>query len=717
MSKKNTDLRKEILNYLKGQKGRTFKQKALSRKLDISNDEYVEFKQVLHELSDEGKIQRYRKGQYGYPQEKEIVEGKLVITSKGFGFMLQDEDPDIFISYDNLANAIDGDTVQVLVFKKSFGKNPEGKVLEVLERATENIVGVFKETENGGLVYPEDDRLNSPIFIPKSDLKSAENGQVPKNGQIVVAEMEEWSDPRNNPQGHIIEILGDPDTPKMDLKIVAKSKDLDLEFPDAVKNEAKQIKEVDWKKELKRRLDLRDELCFTIDPEDAKDFDDAVSLKQLKNGRFEIGVHIADVSYYVQQGTAIDKEAWQRGTSVYFVQHVIPMLPERLSNELCSLRPNEDKLAYSVIMELDSSGQVHNYDIRESVIRSNKRYSYEEVEEVIKGGSDEYADTIHLMFMMSMALKRKREEWGSIDFDIPEPIFSLDENGVPYEVSPSERLNAHRLIEEFMLCANRTVAKHIEEKDVSSQGKFPFVYRIHEQPNEEDVQSFLTILKNLGVSYQLHGKMEPEDFRNILEIVENLEFKNFVEKVALRSMTKAKYSPENKGHFGLAFDTYTHFTSPIRRYPDLTVHRLLKQYNANGKADNPEKLRSYLKDTCDNSSATERNALEAEREYAKIKSIEFLAQKEGEEFDGVISGVTNFGCFIELTHYLVEGLVPISEMNDDYYIYDKDNYQLTGKRTGKMYRLGDKVRVKVIRVSVEAREADFEFMEHESVGA
>jgi len=362
MSNKNKDLRKEVIHFLKSQKGRTFKQKALSRKLNISNDEYTEFKQLLRDLSDEGKIQRYRKGQYGYPQEKEIVEGKLVITSKGFGFVLQDDDPDIFISYDNLDNAIDGDTVQVLIFKKSFGKNPEGKVLEVLERATENIVGVFKETKNGGLVYPEDDRLKSPIFIPKSDLESFKSGKAPKNGQVVVANLEDWSDPRNNPQGRITEVLGDPEMPKMDLKIVAKSKDLDLEFPDAVKNEAKHIKEVDWEKEIKRRLDLRDELCITIDPEDAKDFDDAVSLKQLGNGRFELGVHIADVSHYVQQGTAIDKEAWQRGTSVYFVQHVIPMLPERLSNELCSLRPNEDKLAYSVIMELDSSGQVHNVE-------------------------------------------------------------------------------------------------------------------------------------------------------------------------------------------------------------------------------------------------------------------------------------------------------------------------------------------------------------------
>lgn len=709
MTKTKRDLRSQIIQFLKENQGKTYKQKVISQKLGVQQNQYVEFKQLLRDLSETGKIQRYRKGQYGYPQEKEIVEGRLVITSKGFGFVLQDEETDIFISYDNLGSAIDGDIVQALVFKKSYGKNPEGKILEVLERTTENIVGIFREQKTGGLVYPEDDRLQSPIYIPPDSMSAGKNEKRPKDGQVVVARLAEGSDPRHNPQGDIMEILGDPDAPKMDLKIVAKSKNLDLDFPEAVKKEAASIREVNWKQELKRRLDLRDELCFTIDPADAKDFDDAVSLKQLENGRFELGVHIADVSHYIQQGSDLDREAWRRGTSVYFVQHVIPMLPERLSNELCSLRPDEDKLTYSVIMELDSSGQVHNYDIRESVIRSKRRYSYEMVEEIIKGGDDEYANTIHLMFMLSMALRRKREEWGSIDFDIPEPIFSLDENGVPYEVRPSQRLNSHRLIEEFMLCANRVVAEHIEK--IEKDSDYPFVYRIHEQPNEEDVQSFLTILKNLGVSYQVHGKMEPQDFRNVLEIVENLEFRNFIEKVALRSMMKAKYSPVNKEHFGLAFKSYTHFTSPIRRYPDLVVHRLLKDYLSNGKPKNPEKVRNYLEETCENSSAMERNALEAEREYAKIKSIEFLAQKEGETFEGVISGVTNFGCFVELTHYLVEGLVPIADMNDDYYVYDKENYRLTGKHSGKVYRLGDPVKIKVRRVSVEAREADLIFVE------
>jgi len=711
MSRSGKEIRKQIVNYLKGQRGRTFKPKQLSKSLSIPNDRYRDFKQWLRDLANEGKIERFRKNTYGYPEDKEIVEGKLSVTSKGFGFVLVEDGPDIFISYDNLQNAMDGDLVKALVFKKSFGKNPEGKVLEVLERSTENIVGIFRRTDKGGSVHPEDDRLKSDLYIPPANMTPEDGGDPPKDGQIVVVNLEEWADPRENPQGFIVEILGYPDESRMDLKIVAKSKDLDLEFPKSVLNDVQQIQEPDWDKELERRMDLRDETCFTIDPEDAKDFDDAVSFKQMENGRFQLGVHIADVSYYVQQGSAVDREAWQRATSVYFVQHVIPMLPERLSNNLCSLRPNEDKLAYSVIMELDSSGKVYDYDIRESVIRSNHRFAYEEVEEIIKGAEHEYADTIHLMQMMSQALQRERETLGSIDFDIPEPIFSLDENGVPYEVRPSERLNAHRLIEEFMLRANRTVAEHIANKNTGKNEQWPFVYRVHEKPQQEDIEAFLTLLKNLGISYNIKGNIEPEDYRHILEIVENLDFKNFIEKVALRSMTKAKYSPENLGHFGLAFDKYTHFTSPIRRYPDLVVHRLLKQYAREGKPEDAGSLMGYLESTCDNSSAMERNALEAEREYAKIKSMEFLAQRIGETFDGIISGVTSFGAFVELTHYLVEGLVPMSRMDDDYYEYDKDNYQLVGKRTQNRYRLGDRVKVRVHDVSIDDREAVFVFVD------
>ena len=712
MSKSGKQIRKEVVEYLKKRTGHTFKPKELSRALDVPQDQYRDFKQWLQSLSDQGKIERFRKNNYGYPQEKQIIEGKISITSKGFGFVLVADDQDIFIAYDNLENAMDGDRVKALVFKKSFGKNPEGKVLEVLERSTMNIVGIYRKDETGGFVHPEDDRLKSPLYIPPEKSTPEGESEPPRDGQIVVAHLEDWSTPRENPQGYITEMLGFPGESKMDLKIVAKNKDLDLEFPKNVEQAAKDIPEPNWGKELKNRLDLRDEFCVTIDPKDAKDFDDAVSFRQKPNGRFELGVHIADVSYFVKEGSVLDKEAWDRATSVYFVQHVIPMLPERLSNELCSLRPNEDKLAFSVIMEMDSSGKIHDYQIRESVIRSDQRFAYEEVEEIIKGKDHKYAHTIHLMQMMSQALQREREQQGSIDFDIPEPIFSLDENGVPYEVRPSERLHAHRLIEEFMLRANRTVAEHIAEKNKNNQ--YPFVYRVHEKPQQEDIQAFLTLLKNLGITYNIEGKVEPDDYRRILETVENLEFRDFIEKVALRSMSKAKYSTDNVGHFGLAFNKYTHFTSPIRRYPDLIVHRLLKQYQTSGKAKNRDSLKQRLQETCEHSSEMERNAMEAEREYAKIKSMEFLSQKVGETFDGIISGVTSFGAFVELTHYLVEGLVPMSRMEDDYYVYDKENYQLVGRHRKKRFRLGDRVQIRVHDVSVEDREAVFIFMDEDN---
>ncbi|HKJ66701.1 MAG TPA: ribonuclease R [bacterium] len=703
------EVRNKVLHFLKNHPKNTYKQKTLSKAIHIPKQNYPEFKDILRQMSDQGEIERFKSNRYSYPQEKRIVTGDLSITSKGFGFVLMDNERDIFISYDNLANSMDGDLVRALVFKQSFGKNPEGKVLEVLERSMENIVGVFRKYNGGGMVYPEDDRLKSPLYIPPDKIQP--DGKQPiQNGQIVVAQLEDWADPRDNPHGYITDVLGFPDEPKMDLRIVAKSKDLDLEFPDDVKHEEKQLAEPDWKNELKRRLDLRDTLCFTIDPEDAKDFDDAVSFRQKETGRFELGVHIADVSHFVRQGSAIDREAWKRGTSVYFVQHVIPMLPERLSSDLCSLKPDEDRLAFSVIMELDSSGTVYDYQITESVIHSDCRFTYEEVENVIKGASHKFAETIHLMQMMSLTLQRQRSEMGSIDFDIPEPIFSLDEHGIPYEVRPSARLHSHRLIEEFMLLANRTIAEHIYNQSDKTDSRLPFVYRIHEKPPSDDLASFMTLLKNLGITYQVNGEINPEDFRNILDIVENLEFKYFVEKVALRSMSKARYSPDNLGHFGLAFGVYTHFTSPIRRYPDLVVHRLLKQYQTKRPKDT-DSLMEYLRETCDQSSEMEINALEAEREYAKIKSMEFLSQKVGEEFHGIISGVTSFGAFVELTYYMVEGLVPLSRMRGDYYIYDKDKYQLLGKRTGKRYRLGDRVRVRVDSVSVEDRQADFTFIE------
>jgi ribonuclease R len=648
--------------------------------------------------------------------KKKTVTGKLQINAKGFGFVRMENSPDIFIGYDDLANAMDGDTVEAVVSDK--GRKPSGKIVNIIERSGRNIVGIFRKTERGGKVYPEDERLPSSLLIPPEEVKKPRQDGILKNGQVVVARLTEWSDPSKKPRGTIVDIVGSKDDPGIDLKIVALSRGLPLDFPENVIREAEKLHDPDIKNEVTSRTDLRKLDCFTIDPDTAKDFDDAVSIRQLDSGLFELGVHIADVSYFVRENGIIDKEAWKRGTSVYFVQHVLPMLPERLSNVICSLVPGKPRLTFSVIMQVSSTGEVRNYRIEETVIESKYRFTYEETEAVIEGREHKYAPAIHLMHMLSQVLRQRRENDGSIDFDMNEPIIILDKEGIPRTIQPKERLESHRLVEEFMLLANRTVAGYIISEESKRKTKVPFVYRVHEKPLEADVRSFLSVVENLGIPYKIGDTVEPEDYRNILGIIQNLEFKDFVEKIALQSMTKAVYSTENKGHFGLAFDAYTHFTSPIRRYPDLVVHRLLKRYlkmlpaGKGGPKKPPAsgKLTGFLEKTCTQSSEREKVAVSAEREYTKIKSLEFLSRKVGHTYDGVISGVTSFGIFVELSRYLIEGLVPLSEMKDDNYSYDEENYTYIGKNTGTMYRLGDPVKVTILRVSVADRKADFVFV-------
>jgi ribonuclease R len=661
------------------------------------------------------------------------VEGSLMVNARGFGFVENPEGADLFIPLDNMGTGMDGDTVLAEIVRDVKGKKPVGKVLKVTKPSVKDLVGVFHREDGkgsgpkkiGARVIPDDERFKRPIEIPEQKITPKEGERAPREGEFVLVRRERWEDPRENPRGRIVEIIGSPDDPDIDTLIIAKGKGLRTEFPAKVMEEAEKLSLPNMRKEKKRREDLRNTLCFTIDPESAKDYDDAVSLEQLEDGTYELGVHIADVSYYVPEGSALDKEALERGTSVYFVNSVLPMLPEKLSNDLCSLRPDEDRLAFSVLMRLDSRGVIRDYRITESIIRSKRRFTYREVEDIIEGAKDPYAGTVHQMMMLSLVLRRAREEKGSIDFDVPVPVISLDEHGIPYEVRPSERIDANRMIEEFMLAANLTVARHIAGESATGaespapgdpeaaparQGKsekWPFIYRIHEKPDENEVREFLDLLGRLGINYRVPGDLEPEDYRKILDIIENLEFKDFAEKVALRSMTKAVYSTDNIGHFGLAFDAYTHFTSPIRRYPDLIVHRLLKRYAAKGAKPPARGTKAQLQKICEQCTEREIQAVEAEREHSKIKAMEFLAEKVGETYDGIIAGITSFGFFVELNHYLIEGLVHVSELRDDRYEFDKDNYTLTGERTGKAYRLGDPVRVTIKKVSVEERKADF----------
>ncbi|MFW6209491.1 MAG: ribonuclease R [Spirochaetota bacterium] len=634
------------------------------------------------------------------------VSGKLSVTNRGFGFVIVADGTDLFIPSGNMYTAMDGDKVQAEITEQAKQKNPVGKVVKIVERSTKEYVGAYKEKDGTAMVVPENERQDRPFIIPKNKIIPSGSKKKPRPGEMVLVRLERWDDPKKDPLGSIIEIIGHPKDPGIDVKIVAKSNGLSTEFPKKVKQQSDRISAADMKAEAKRREDLSGLKCFTIDPESAKDFDDAVSLQQLKDGTFELGVHIADVSHYVQQGSVLDNEAFERGTSVYFVNSVIPMLPEKISNNLCSLRPNEDRLAFSVMMNIDARGYVKDFRIVESVIRSKRRYTYEEVEEIISGKPDPNAKILNMMMMLSLVLRHRREEMGSIDFDMTQPVISLDKNGIPYEVRPHERLDAHRLVEEFMLAANLTVARFVAEKNSAKQ-PWPFIYRVHERPKEEDLREFLALLKNLGISYRISGELQPEDYRKILDVIENMEFKEFVEKVALRSMTKAVYSTQNQGHFGLAFDAYTHFTSPIRRYPDLEVHRLLKEYSSSGRPRKTKALTQRLESVCAQSSQRERVAIDAEREYTRIKSMQFLSKKIGNTYDGVISGVTSFGIFVELTHYLIDGLVHVSEMSGDFYTFDAENYQFVGKKSGKTYRIGDPIKVKIKNVSIEEQRADF----------
>ncbi len=637
--------------------------------------------------------------------KKTHITGKLQVNSGGFGFVLVDEGDDLFIPRDNMSTALDGDTVEAAVVRTIPGRNPVARVVSVKERKDHILVGIFHETKSGGRVVPEDDRMKFSLQIPRDRLApKSERTRPPKDGEVVAAKLISWNAADKQPLGQIVEVLGSARDANIDLKIVARSKGFPLEFPREVEDEAGALKEAKIRKEKKHREDLRSLTCLTIDPENAKDFDDALSIRQLENGLFEVGVHIADVSWYVQEGSPIDREAVKRGTSVYLVQHVIPMLPERLSNDLCSLRPDEDRLAFSVMMTLNSRGEVLKYRIVETVIRSSGRLTYEDAQEILAGNPHRYAREVHNLMLLSTVLRRNREEQGSIDFDISEPVLSLDEHGVPYEVRPKERLDAHRLVEEFMLLANRTVAGFMMKKQ---RRQLPFIFRVHDRPKEEDIRSFLSLLEGLGIHYRISGELQSEDYRKILDIIENLAFKDFIEKVALRSMTKAYYSTENRGHFGLACDAYTHFTSPIRRYPDLLVHRLLKTYARNVKQVNMAQQKKTLDEVCGIAFRREILAVQAEREYIKIKAMQFLSTKIGGVHDGVISGVTSFGIFVELSGYLIEGLVHISEMTDDHYQYDKELYQLQGEQKGVVYRLGDPVKVKIVSVSVEERKADF----------
>jgi ribonuclease R len=589
------------------------------------------------------------------------------------------------------------------VNKKVTGdKRAEGEIIRIIKHSNSTIVGTYDESRYFGFVVPDDRRIPGDVFIARDEANGA------KPGQKVIAEITRWPDNRRNAEGKIVEILGDSAEPGTDILSIIRSFNLNPEFPEAVVMEAESISSTVTESMSKGRRDLRGLKMCTIDGEDAKDLDDAVSLEKLPDGKYRLGVHIADVSYYVKEGSELDKEALKRGTSVYLVDRVIPMLPKKLSNGICSLNPQVDRLAFSVMMDIDGSGRVSNHEIFESVININERMTYTNVYKILVEKDAElmerYRDMLPEFTMMeelAVILKHKRKHRGAIDFDFDEAKIILDDEGKPVDVKKYVITIANSIIEEFMLVCNETVAEHF------FWAESPFVYRVHEDPDSEKIQGFAEFTANLGYHLKGINKIHPRALQEILEKVKGTNEETIVSKVMLRSLAKAKYSEENLGHFGLAAKYYCHFTSPIRRYPDLIIHRLMKEY-LKGKVSETrdEYLKASMPEIAKQCSERERAAEEAERETEDLKKVEYMKSKEGEIFEGVISNVTSFGMFIELEN-TIEGLVKVSSMDDDYYIFDEKHYSLIGERTRKIYRIGEKVVIKVARADIASRQLDF----------
>jgi ribonuclease R len=697
-------MKKKIIAFFENNPGILIKRIDLSRRLNIQGDqEYLSFKAALYDLVEDNILIKNGK-RYRY---NNISGGKLIgtieITEGGYGFVTLNNKGtrDIFIAARNLGTAFAGDTVEVSLFAKQKGKNLEGEVVKIIKRKREEIVGDLHKSESFYFVKADEPDLNRDIYISEKDLNGA------RNGDKVVINKIEWKSPNLNPEGRVKEILGKSGLYDTEISALAREFVLPFVFPKSVIKDTDHISPEITTEDIENRLDLRDKNIFTIDPEDAKDFDDAVSIEVLENDNFLIGVHIADVSHYVQFDSHIDSEALKRGNSVYFVGKVIPMLPERLSNNICSLVPGKDRLTFSVIMEVTKSGKIIDHQIKKSIIKSKRRFTYDEAQEIIDNNSGDFFTELLLLNDLARTFRNKRLSKGSINFITPEVKFLLDETGFPVKVEKKVIKESNMLIEEYMLLANQLVAKYIggrKEKTV-----LPFIYRIHDMPDREKMFEFANFVKSLGYSFDPVSANKTKQFQKLLHEVKGSEEEDLINEVAIRTMAKAVYSTENIGHYGLGFKYYTHFTSPIRRYSDLIVHRLLYSYLQTG-------LQNYyhnneLEEICEHISATERTAMDAERTSVKLKQIEFLSNHVGEEFHGVISGVVHFGMFIELTQNLSEGLVRLSDLEDDFYIYDEKNYSLIGRTTKKRFRLGDKVTVRVIRVDKEKREVDFQIVE------
>lgn len=678
--------------------------KQVSAKLNVRDPESREtILEILKEEAQKGTLKEVSHGKFQLRELKTFIEGVVDMTNDGSAYIVTDDpdETDIYVAPRKLRNALNGDRVKVYVYAKSKGQRQEGEVIEILQRFKMEFTGIVKVSERFAFFIPDDRKMMHDIFIPLSDLNGA------KNGIKAVAEITDWPAGAKNPIGRIKNVLGVQGENDTEMNAILAEYGFPLSFPKEVEHESEEIPDVITKEEIARRRDFREVLTFTIDPFDAKDFDDAISFKNLPNGNYEVGVHIADVSHYIQPDSALDKEALERATSVYLVDRVIPMLPERLSNGLCSLRPKEDKLCFAAVFELDEDAHVVNEWFGKTVIHSDRRFAYEEVQQIIEDEAGEFAGEILKLNALAYKLRERKFKNGAISFETTEVKFKLDERGKPIGVYIKERKDAHKLIEDFMLLANRKVAEYVSKMG-KGKHKYTFVYRTHDSPKADSLASFAQFAARFG--YRINMKSDKEIAKSLNFLMEDVEGKkeqNVLTQLAIRSMAKAIYTTKSTSHYGLAFDHYTHFTSPIRRYPDVMVHRLLFHYLNNGQSANE----AYYEKLCQHCSQMEKKAADAERASVKYKQAEFLRDQIGSIYTGIISGVTEWGMYVEIIENKCEGMIRLREIADDFYTLDEKNYAIIGQRKKKIYRLGDEVKIKVKNVDLTKKQIDFSLIQ------
>lgn len=704
--KTKSDITNSVVNFFNKNASESFGIKQVAEKLGFKKPaEKQLISNILYDLQEDDFIIETGKGKYKSNNRGIFVEGIFERRSNGKNFFVPDGESDsahIFIAERNSAHAMNGDRVKIQMLAKRKGRDPEGEVLEILERKQTTFVGTLDVQKQFAFLVMDSKILANDIFIPKENLKGGNDGDK------ALVEVVEWPQKAKNPIGKVIDILGKAGENNTEMNAILAEFGLPYKYPEKVEAAANKIPDDITAEEIAKREDMRSTTTFTIDPRDAKDFDDALSIKQLKNGRWEVGVHIADVTHYVQEGDTIDKEGESRATSIYLVDRTIPMLPERLSNNLCSLRPHEDKLCYSVIFELDDEANIKKHRITRTVIHSDRRFTYEEAQDIIEGAEGDFKDEILQLNDLARKLRAKRFDNGAIAFDRHEVRFEIDEKGKPLSVYFKYAKDSNKLIEEFMLLANKTVAEFVGNVPKNKSAK-TFVYRIHDIPNTEKMENLSEFIRRFGYKIKVDGTKTnvSKAINHLLDEVSGKPEENLISTIAIRAMAKAIYSTVNIGHYGLAFEYYTHFTSPIRRYPDMMVHRLLTRYLDGGRSVN----KHLYEGKCEHSSEMEQLAANAERASIKYKQVEYMSDKLGQVFDAVISGITEWGVYAEINENKCEGMIPIRDLDDDFYEFDEKNYCLRGRRKKRTYSLGDPLKIKVARANLERKQLDFALVE------